>query len=399
MFARHVSIWVHGAIGFALSMLFTMSAIAGSIDLVGQLAPQGTDDYYYSDVWAEGDYAYLGSYFGDGVMIIDISDPANPSLVSTYDISQNYLQDVKVYDGIGYFSSDDGDGIHIVDVSTPSTPTLLAKLKAPQSGFNSVHNSSKAGDYLYLADGSTRIIKVFDVSTPASPVFVRDTITPNNGAIHDVTALGTRLYASDIKNGVGLTYIYDVSDVGSSAPTLLGSVPSGNYSHSSWATSDGTILVTAIENNDGEVRIFNIANPASPVLLSTMDRTSLSISAISPHNPVIVNDTLLFISWYEAGVLVIDISDPSNPQKVGHYDTFPGGPFGYSGNWGVCPLNGLDRVVLSDQEAGLLVMDASSLGPVGPAVPSLDTLGMTILCSLLGLAGLGKLRDRSRACA
>ena len=55
-----------------------------------------------------------------------------------------------------------------------------------------------------------------------------------------------------------------------------------------------------------------------------MDRSSLSIDAHSPHNPVLFNDTLLFVSWYQAGVVAIDISDPSNPHKVGNYDTFPG---------------------------------------------------------------------------
>ena len=161
--------WLRGAIGFALSSLLSASALADPIELLGQLDPvAGTD--VYGDVWGEGDYAYLGVFSGTGVFIIDISDPANPSLVTTYSPSSGQFKDVKVYDGIGYFATDDGDGLHIVDVSNPATPTLLAKIKAAQSGFNFVHNASKAGDYLYLADSVVGTIKVFDVSSPASPV-------------------------------------------------------------------------------------------------------------------------------------------------------------------------------------------------------------------------------------
>jgi len=372
-----------GMIGVAL---LSLSALADPIDFLGQLDPvAGTD--VYADVWAEGDYAYMGVFSGTGVFIIDISDPTNPSLETTYSPGSGQFKDVKVIDGIGYFATDNGDGIHIVDLSNPATPSLLAKIKAAQSGFNSVHNSSLAGDYLYLADSATATVKVFDVSTPASPVFVRNIVTPDS-AIHDVTALGTRLYASGI--GSGATYIYDTSTIGVSAPTLLGTVSSGPRSHSSWASSDGTILISAQERSNGKVQIFDISTPATPVLLSTMDRTSLSIDAHSPHNPVLFDDTLLFISWYEAGVVAIDISDPSNPQMVGNYDTFPGGANGYDGNWGVYPLLGLDRVLLSDLQGGLFVVDATSLAL--PEVPGLPGHGLVSLAGLLAMCGVGMLR-------
>ena len=189
---------------------------------------------------------------------------------------------------------------------------------------------------------------------------------------------------SDIDAAVGATYVYDVSAIGSSAPPLLGTVPSGNYSHSSWASSDGTILITAQEVEDGKLQIWNIADPSSPVLLSTLDRTSLSLDATSPHNPVLFNDTLLFVSWLEAGLLVFDISDPSSPLQVGIYDTYPDPSQGlYDGLWGVYPFLGLDRILLSDGYGGLFVVAANSV----PIVPSLGPLGIALLCCLLGLAG------------
>jgi choice-of-anchor B domain-containing protein len=384
MAGRCVANGLLGVIGFALSALLSMNALAGTIELVGQLDPVAGVDIY-ADVWGEGDYAYVGVYDGVGVFIIDVSDPANPSLVSTYipATGTGLFKDVKVYDGVGYFGDDDGDGVHVVDVSTPATPTLLAKITSVQGGFNYIHNLSKSGDYLYLANGYTGTVKVFDVSSPASPVYVRDIVTPDS-AIHDVTALGTRLYVSGI--GSGFHYIYDTSTIGASAPPLLGTVPSGDWSHSSWASSDGTILVTAQEDEDGKVQIFDISIPDEPDLLSTMDRTFLGIDAISPHNPVLFNDTLLFVSWYEAGVVVIDISDPSDPLKVGHYDTYLTGPHNYNGNWGVYPFLGLDRVLLSDLQGGLYVMDATDLPEPG--------LGLQLAVGLAFLLSVGRFRAR-----
>jgi cysteine-rich repeat protein len=268
---------------------------------------------------------------------------------------------VKVSNGIGYFADDSGDGMHIVDVSDPANPTLLANIRSADGGFDHIHNCSVQDNYLYLAN-YTSTVKVFDMASPASPVFVRDIVTPNSGAIHDITPLGNRLYVSDISRG--LTYVYDITSIGSAAPILLGEVPTGSSTHSSWATSDGTILISAQEKSDGNITIFDISNPAAPVLLSTMDRTSLGLGSEvkSPHNPLLFSDTLLFISWYEAGVVAIDISDPSNPVKVGQYDTWDNNAFfGYDGNWGVYPFFGLDRILLSDEQNGLFVVDATAL--------------------------------------
>ncbi len=386
MVRRCVSNGLSGVIGLALSALFSLSAQAGIISEVGHLDPvPGADKY--ADVWGEGDYAYVGGWNNPTVLIIDISDPANPTLVSEYDpvTGTGKFRDVKVYNGVGYFADDEGDGMHIVDLSDPTTPTLLANIRSGDSGFDVIHNSSVLEDYLYEANQFSDIIKVFDVSSPASPVFVRDIVTPNSGRIHDVTALGTRLYAADITYGA--TYIYDVSAIGTSAPTLLGEVPSGPATHSTWATSDGTILVVTQEREDGDVKIFDISDPSMPIELSTMDRTFLEVEdGISPHNPVIFNDTLLFISWYEAGMVAVDISDPSNPVKAGHFQTYGGHFYGYDGNWGVYPLLGLDRVLASDLRDGFYVLDATDLPE--------PTLGLQLAVGIAFLAGIGRRRMR-----
>ncbi len=353
--------------------------------LVSQLDPFPGNDRY-GDVWGEGSYAYVGSFGGAGVAIIDISDPSLPFLETTYlPGSGGQFKDVKVHDGIGYFASANGGGLHIVDLSDPTTPTLLSQVTSADSGYDSIHNVFYADGFLYEADLQTHVIKVFDVSDPSNPFFVRDITTAADPFVHDVTVRGSRLYASGWNGG---TFVYDVSNVGASAPALLRSVASGSRSHSSWVTSDGQTLIVAREASGGDVRIFDLSDPNSAVLLSTLSAASLGISGFSPHNPVLFDDDLLFISWYQAGVQVIDISDPLNPVWVGGYDTFPGAVSGFDGNWGVYPLLGLDRVLLSDMDGGLFIVDASPLAsspiPVFGGGPA-SLLAVALLAALLML--------------
>jgi choice-of-anchor B domain-containing protein len=344
-------------------------------------------------VWGEGDFAYLGSFAGSGVAIIDLSDPENPFLAATYlPASGGQFKDVKVDGGVGYFASDNGGGVHIVDLSDPTMPSLLSQVSSNDSGFDDIHNVFVRAGYLYEADSRTGTLKVFDVSDPENPFFVRDIVTPGPSFIHDISVIGSRLFASGFG---GSTYIYDVSQVGTTAPPLLGSVPSGSNSHSSWATSDGNLLIIAREIADGDVRIYDVSSPASPVLLSTIDRDSLGIAAHSPHNPVLFDDGLLFISWYQAGVQVIDISDPTNPVRIGDYDTFVGAVSGFDGNWGVYPLLGLDRVLASDLDGGLFVLDASGLVPQVPALGAGARL--LLMGMLMFAAALPRSTARSRS--
>jgi choice-of-anchor B domain-containing protein len=340
----------------------TVFAIAGTVDaeivfnLQAQVDPY-TGNNRYGDVWGDGDYAYVGSFNGSGVAIFDVSAPASTFLAGAYTVaSGGQFKDVKVRNGIGYFASDNGGGLHIVDVSNPAAPTLLSQITTSNGGgFNRIHNISVSGNFLYQADSRTAsnsTVKVFDISDSSNPFFVRDIVTTDPSRIHDITALGDRLYTSGFG---GKTDIYDTSNIGTSDPTLLGSISSGLNSHSSWASTDGNLLVSAREIANGDVRLYDISDPSNPVLLSTITAASLGISAHSPHN-VIIDGDRLYISWYQAGLQVLDISDPNNPTRIGYYDTFPGAVSGFDGNWGVYPFLGDDRVLLSDMDGGLFVI-------------------------------------------
>lgn len=361
----------------AFSMLAAILLSTGvraqdTIKLLGQAKPFDANNRY-ADVWGEGNYAYVGSFNGSGLMIFDISNPRAPKMAGFYDPpGGERFQDVMVINGIGYFSSDGrlGDargGVHIVDVRNPANPVLLSQVTTAQRGFLNVHELFVTPDgILYEADSRTNMIKIFDVRDPRNPAFLWDIQTTDSRFIHAVIAVNGRLFTSGWS---GRTDIYDVRNVLTQAPTLLGYIESGTNSHASWPSNDGKLLASARETANGDVRLFDISNPANPIELSRISAESLGFESFSAHNPYIVGN-LLIISWYQGGVVVLDITDPRQPRLTGRYDTYPAAAAtGYDGCWGVYPFLGLDRVLLSDLDGGLYIVDATA-AQVGPRTVS-----------------------------
>jgi uncharacterized protein (TIGR03437 family) len=355
--------------------------------LLGQSSPF-PGEARYADVWGEGNFAYVGSGSGSGVMIFDISDTRAPFLAGFYNPpTGGQFQDVVVINGIGYFSSENNGGVHIVNVRDPARPTLLSQIGPAQQGYGYVHELFVGDGVLYEADGRTPTVKVFDVRNPAAPVFIRNLQTTDSHFIDNITMVNGRLYTS---GWGGTTGIYDVQKILTEPPVLLGSVNSGSNSHSSWVSNDGKLLACARETSNGDVRLFDISNPANPVLVSDILSQSYGINGYSAHNGYIVGN-LLFVSWYQAGTQVFDITRPAQPVLVGSFDTNSESPSGgFDGNWGVYPFLGLDRVLLSDSDEGLFIVDFTD-AVVGPRSVSAASYSISAIAdsSLVAMFGSG----------
>jgi len=76
-------------------------------------------------VYVSGNIAYVADG-GDGLEIIDVSDPTNPALLGRFGDDYNYSRDVYVSGNIAYVA-DGEDGLEIIDVSDPTNPALLGK--------------------------------------------------------------------------------------------------------------------------------------------------------------------------------------------------------------------------------------------------------------------------------
>ena len=318
----------------------------------------------YSEVWVDGNYAYLGSDAASGVLIIDISNPDAPFVAANYAPANSAdMEDIKVSNGIGYFASNALGGLHIVDLSDPTHPKQLARITSAQGGYDQVHNVAVDGNYVYFPNygvGGTPAIQIWDVSNPAQPVHFMTFMTTDPITVHDLSVKNGRLYTS---GWGGHTDIWDITNVSTVGPVLLGTILTGNRAASTAVTDDGNYLFGTRElTTGGTLSVYNISDPANPSLMATFNSAQLGLDSVSPFQPKVVGD-LLYVSWDQAGVTVFDISDPTSPLLIGNYDTWPAAPISgsFDGNWGVCPDLGPDRVVLSDRDTGLYIVDATGV--------------------------------------
>jgi hypothetical protein len=409
----------------ACFLTFWDAATAQPVRLRSQIAPPCTSTQgasaKYADLWAQGNVAVQGSYGCRGAFIYDISDPDAPVLANHYDpvrpgtaSSKEQFLEAVVLNGRGYFGSGNGGGVYIVDLTNPANPVLLGRVTSTSGGgHNSIHEMVifEQGGRTYLLENfngtSNKIMKFIDVTDPAAPTFVRDLNPTEPQWVHAMVVKGDRLYTSGWGNtsARGRTEIYNVSNIATQPASLLGfiddqaSITAGNNMHSAWPSEDQKYLYSAREignsasTNPGDIRVYDIQNPAQPFLIRKISMADLEINATTPHNPVVVGDKL-YVSWYHAGLQLFDLADPARPNRVGQYDTYQpafteedqraidaSDPTdmvcgrsvstgqaitGYEGAWAVFASLGEDRVLIGDMAKGLFIVDVTDATAISP---------------------------------
>jgi len=330
-------------------------------------------DGVYADVWGDGDYAVVAHFFDAGVHVIDISDPANPvpaggdgeyRIPSPSEFAS--AQDVKIGDDLLFIAleADGNRSVDIVDFRDPSNPTHVVFIDV--AGQSQPHNLFYDNGYLYIVNSSTPLVSIVDLTSfdPDNPPAFTitqtlwDIDTPAEPFVHDVTVKDGRLYVCAWDAGL---LIYDVSDVANTEPTLIGSAP-GDSLHSCWPTDDGRFVVTGEERAAGGIAVWEITEaPGGMLTLDLRDTLELTSTgdAFSVHNQIVIGHRL-YNSWYQAGLQVFDIN-PTTGQLIfaASFDTSAAIPNDFNGNWGVYPFLGTDRILLSDIDNGLFVVDVA----------------------------------------
>ena len=390
---------------FVLALIcgaMSLTAAAQQVRLRAQITPDcgSSSTLKFADIYADGNIAVQGSYSCRGAFIYDISDVDHPVLASWYNPGGNiqFLEAVVVGNR-GYFGSGNGSGVHIVDLTDPYHPQLLGVVDATHgNGHNSVHEIVIWNNILIenYNGFSNKILKFINVSNPANPVFLRDLNPTEPTWVHAMHIRGTKMFTSGWGSSSqrGRTEIYDIANVATQPPTLLGfiedssSITAGNSMHSSWTSEDGKYLYSCRETSDGkgDLRTYDISNPAQPVLVNRVGMSELNLNAVTPHNPVVMGNKL-YVAWYQAGLQVFDLSNPAEPKRTGQYDTYQPQfnriatdplndeswdmvcgtdraqsllPTNYAGDWAVFPFLGEDKILAGDLAGGLFVLDASA---------------------------------------
>ncbi len=326
------------------------------------IVPSSAFNNTYNEIWGvtvDGrEYAIIGST--DGTHFFDITDPMNVdtvAFVAGADDGTNIVhRDYHDYNGYLYAVCDEGPStLQIIDMSF--LPDSVVVVYDSDSLFARSHNifidEAKARLYTCAGNGNNGI-RVFSLTDPENPVELVNFSTPS--IVHDIFVRNDTAFANVSDTGL---FIYDMSNI--SSPQLIGfrlSFPDTVYNHSGWLNGDGSVYILAEETHGRNLKVCDVSNTASITVLSEININSSEPNSIA-HNLIIQGD-FLYVSSYYDGLQIYNISDPSNPVKVGYYDTYSLANFkSYKGAWGVYPLLPSGLVLVSDMQTGLYVFDVS----------------------------------------
>jgi hypothetical protein len=296
------------------------------LERVGGLIADGNDDPIVGlNVVVDGTTAYVVGYLG--LHVIDVSDPAAPRPLATVPgRAGDGFNDVRVVRGAGgrliaFASPLNDDETSVIDVTDPRAPVKLANIEEFSHSVQVRVDGERT--LLYLAT-YTSAVPVYDVTDPAQPRRLGAPALPGpEHGIHDLTADGDMIYANNTTGGL---VAIDVS-AGLDAPVERGRIPT-SYSHASWAaTINGRkILIHGDEglapDDDGAGAFMRIldGDPASPTFLGELARWR-SRREVGIHN-MEIHGTKAYVAYYQDGVRVVELADPTQPREVAHYNTW-----------------------------------------------------------------------------
>ncbi|NVP17437.1 hypothetical protein HUU51_01845 [Candidatus Gracilibacteria bacterium] len=270
------------------------------------------------DIVVDGDYAYMTSFLGDRVTILDISNPTAPVFVSQIlnnggtirlDGAAGIVKDGNYL----YVASNVSDALQIIDVTNPASPLAVGQvLNTTTTRLNGARGIYKVGDYVYIASNVDDSLTVINVNNPNTPTYTGKYYVANgnlNGA-RDVKVVGNYAYVAtydrdslaviDISNPVNPTFVTELRQT-----TRLNGAHhveiSGNYAY-----------VSAYLN--ASVMVIDISNPLTPVEVTNI--TGGNYSLTNPRDLIVDGNKLFITSYGNDAVNVVDITDPTTPVYI-----------------------------------------------------------------------------------
>lgn len=375
-----------GAFVFILSCILQFSSAAQTypslnVDLLSNwfdstVASEPVHGIKYNGVfgWANPvdnrEYAIIGSTAG--TFFIEVTNPAQPVMRDFVPGKRDSCiwREVHTYQNFCYIVSDDAlpNSFQIVDLSY--LPDSVFLVHDSTNIMSRCHTIFIDGDKLYggIPKGpfGQSSLAVFSLkNNPANPFLLRRLEEDYSGmdATHDMFVRNDTIYASMSNTG----YFMFRFDTILNRFFLLGSLtsyPYKGYNHSSSLTENGNITIMCDEVPAGlQVKAVDVSDPADITVLASFQ----SNSGATPHNPYVIGNDRVVIAYYQDGIQIYDISDPSNPQRSGYFDTrpeigdnngYPGDP--YQGCWGAYTKLPSRNLLASDMQNGLFVLDASA---------------------------------------
>ena len=280
-----------------LSLLDTQNGVQtihlDQIDDISWASENNIDGNYFSSLRI-GDYLYIGNE-KQGIQTLDVYDPFNIDWVGNqwspqFNYRTQYINDLLITSGRHH-------GVNVMDISShPEDPDQIIQYQTGDARGVAIHENT-----MIVANGSLGV-SVFDMDAPENIISFE-----TRGYANAVTMHGN--YALVANSTVGLS-IFDLSEP--ALPVHIADVDVSGWAYDIVTKGDlayvavghkGVSLVDLTDiHNAGEIELFN---PAS---------TKANVRNLH------LFENELYLPAGNAGVYVLDVSDPNKPQTSGHYD-------------------------------------------------------------------------------
>jgi choice-of-anchor B domain-containing protein len=342
----------------------------------------------YNEVWGwanpvDGrEYALIGS--ADGVHIIEVTDAANIHQVDFVKGRATGIvnRDIKTKGNFAYTVGDQKESsLQIFDLSyLPDSvhvvydDTLLMKRS---------HSLWVEGNRLYavnpnvLSTPAAYALGIYDISNPAVPVEITKVPSSLFGRTHVIITRNDTAFWNTGWQGMVIMDFKDPLN-----PQLIAQFlgyPYQGYNHTGWLHKTKPLYVMADETHGSPLKlvdISDIANPNTISLLAPNMKVAPPDTQAIAHNPFIVGNYVIS-SYYYQGVRIYDISNPQIPTEVAYFDTYPqADEKKFAGCWGVYPFLPSKKILASDMQTGLYVLEFSPF--INHTTPSENSLNISL---------------------
>lgn len=250
-----------------------------------------------------GDYAYVVDK-RRGLRVVDVSDPSNPEEVGFYDLpGVAYRVDVE---GKYAYVTNSKEGLRIIDVSNPEKPLEVGRYDTPGEALG----IQVRDGYAYVAD-KFRGLRVINVSNPSEPLEAGFFETEHTAWAIYVTDSYAYVLTGGRPDRSGHTvsnlHVIDISDPES--PQQVGNCYVDGYCEV--CVAGGYAYVAG---RDKGLRVVDVSDPAKPREVSSYDAPGLA-------NAVYVDGDQAYLAHEHGGLRVLDVSNPREPQSLGVYAT------------------------------------------------------------------------------
>ena len=371
------------------------------LSTLGNSNSRGNDIWGHFDLNDKREYALVG--LTNGVSIVEVTDPLNPRRVSFISSQNTIWRDLKTYQyfdetrrrwmSYAYVTADAASvGTMILDlnqlpekvvqVSSETTDTSAHNIYISNVDYSTGVALTGRTAYMHVAgsDKQGGAFNTYSLVNPTSPTSVyKNASNARNFYSHDVSSLwitDTRREQCIDKNNdcdVMLDYnedeilLWDKTDSAKPFNLARSTYQYLSYVHSGWWTEDRQFITVHDELDEQRyslntrVRFFAINNLRAPELAGEYIGPTPAID----HNGY-TRGNRYYISNYERGLVVLDISDPRNPIEAGFFDTYPlANSASFNGAWGTYPFLPSGNIVVSDINSGLYVIRDNTAGVQG----------------------------------